>query len=119
MRGSGTIGRRLAARYSEGCRPPIPRGLGKVAGFTSESVAAFRRNGWPTCVGISGRLGSEYAWTVASANDMMHRLTDDLQGAQSLTVCPALPVQWRETLNKRVETKTAGSASAKLYGPNP
>ena len=32
-----------------------------MAGFTSESVAAFRRNGWPTCVGISGRLGSEYA----------------------------------------------------------
>jgi len=32
-----------------------------VAGFRSESVAAFRRNGWPTCVGISGRLGSEYA----------------------------------------------------------
>ncbi len=33
-----------------------------MAGFTSESVAAFRRNGWPTCVGISGRLGSEYAY---------------------------------------------------------
>ena len=32
-----------------------------MAGFTSESVAAFRWNGWPTCVGISGRLGSEYA----------------------------------------------------------
>ena len=32
-----------------------------MAGFTSESVAAFRRNGWLTCVGISGRLGSEYA----------------------------------------------------------
>ena len=32
-----------------------------MAGFTSASVAAFRRNGWPTCVGISGRIGSEYA----------------------------------------------------------
>ena len=32
-----------------------------MADFGSESVAAFRRNGWPTCVGISGRLGSEYA----------------------------------------------------------
>ncbi len=59
--GSKTIGRWIAARYSKGCRPPIPRGLGKVAGFTSQSVAAFRRNGWPTCVGISGGLGSEYA----------------------------------------------------------
>ena len=32
-----------------------------MADFGSESVAAFRRNGWPTCVGISGRLGLEYA----------------------------------------------------------
>lgn len=28
---------------------------------TSEQAAWFRRNGWPTCVGISGRHGSEYA----------------------------------------------------------
>ena len=27
----------------------------------SEQVADFRRNGWPDCVGISGRLGSDYA----------------------------------------------------------
>ena len=32
-----------------------------MAGFTSESLAAFHRNGWPTCIGISGWLGSEYA----------------------------------------------------------
>ena len=57
-------------------------------------------------------------WTVASANDVMHRWTDDIQAAQSLAVCPALAVRWRETLNKRVETKTAGSTTARLYGPN-
>lgn len=57
-------------------------------------------------------------WTVASANDVMHRRTDDIQAAQSLATCPALAVRWRETLNKRVETKTVGSTTARLYGPN-
>src|SRR5262245_35505139 len=27
----------------------------------SERVAGFRRNRWPDCVGISGRIGSDYA----------------------------------------------------------
>ena len=53
--------RRTAVPHAEGCRPPIPRKRRIVAGFPSESVAGFRRNGWPTCVGISGRDGSEYA----------------------------------------------------------
>lgn len=57
-------------------------------------------------------------WTVASANDVMHRRTDDIQAAQSLAMCPALAVRWRETLNKRIETKTVGSTTARLYGPN-
>jgi MOSC domain-containing protein YiiM len=57
-------------------------------------------------------------WTVASANDVMHRRTDDIQAAQSLAGCPALAIRWRETLNKRVETKTVGSTTARLYGPN-
>ncbi|MEK6785939.1 MAG: MOSC domain-containing protein [Nitrospirota bacterium] len=57
-------------------------------------------------------------WTVASANDVMHRRTDDIQAAQSLAMCPALAIRWRETLNKRVETKTVGSTTARLYGPN-
>lgn len=57
-------------------------------------------------------------WTVASANDVMHRRTDDIQAAQSLASCPALAVRWRETLMKRVETRTVGSSTARLYGPN-
>ena len=57
-------------------------------------------------------------WTVASANEVMHRWTDDSQAAQSLALCPALAVRWRETLNKRVETKTVASATARLYGLN-
>ncbi len=33
----------------------------KVSGFTSESVAALRRNGWPASVGMPGRNRPEYA----------------------------------------------------------
>lgn len=44
--------RRVAAPHAEGCRPPIPRTRRIVAGFPSESVAGFRRNGWPGWVGI-------------------------------------------------------------------
>ena len=33
----------------------------KVAAFSSESVAAFRRNGWPPSIGIGGRIGAENA----------------------------------------------------------
>ena len=36
---------------------------GKVAAFSSESVAAFRRNGWPPSIGIGGRIGAENAHT--------------------------------------------------------
>jgi len=37
-------------------------GLGSSVGwFGAFRVAGFRHNRWPTCVGISGRIGSEYA----------------------------------------------------------
>ncbi|MBM4128137.1 MAG: MOSC domain-containing protein [Nitrospira sp.] len=57
-------------------------------------------------------------WTVAAANNIMHHRIDDLQAAQDLAECQALAVRWRETLNKRAETKTVGSSTARLYGPN-
>lgn len=57
-------------------------------------------------------------WTVASANNIMHHRTDDLQAAHALAECQALAVRWRETLMKRVETRTVGSSTARLYGPN-
>lgn len=43
--------------HSEECQPPIQRRLEIVAGFTSESVAAFRQNGWPTWLGIRRTMG--------------------------------------------------------------
>ena len=57
-------------------------------------------------------------WTVAAANNIMHHRIDDLQAAQDLAACQALAVRWRETLMKRVETRTVGSSTARLYGPN-
>ena len=57
-------------------------------------------------------------WTVAAANNIMHHRIDDLQAAQDLAECQALAVRWRETLMKRVETRTVGSSPARLYGPN-
>ena len=54
-----------------------------MAGFTSESVAAFRRNGWPTCVGISGRIGSEYArWGKKLSRPVQQRITKDWKRAR-------------------------------------
>ena len=57
-------------------------------------------------------------WTVASAHDLMHRRADDIRGPDKLQDSEQLAVRWRETLHKRVETKAAGSSTARLYGPN-
>ena len=48
-----------AAIRSPAARASGPPQLG--GRIRSEQVADFRRNGWPDCVGISGRLGSDYA----------------------------------------------------------
>jgi hypothetical protein len=45
---------------------PTPSGGGRIR---SEWVADFRRNGWPDCVGISGRIGSDYAALPSSASN--------------------------------------------------
>lgn len=82
--GDGPLGN-YPAQDSTGCRPPIPRGLGKVARFTSESVAAFRRNGWPTCVGIDGRIGSEYA--------PCHRISPLLHVIEQIVATPVSDIQ--------------------------
>ena len=43
---------------------PTPRGWPD----SSEWVADFRRNGWPDCLGISGRFGSDYAVTACDTS---------------------------------------------------
>ena len=57
-------------------------------------------------------------WTVAAANDVMHHRMHDTEAARALSACPSLSNRWRKTLTKRVETGTAGSSVARLYGPN-
>jgi hypothetical protein len=41
------------------------------ASTTLNRVAGFDRNGWPACVGISGRLASDYALTSAERADLL------------------------------------------------
>ena len=49
-------------RQREGRAQPL--GGGRIR---SEWVADFRRNGWPDCLGISGRFGSDYAVTACDS----------------------------------------------------
>jgi len=48
----------------------------KVAGFTSESVAALRRNGWPASVGMPGRNRPEY--TVAGVLGIINIMGEEI-----------------------------------------
>src|SRR5262245_18470192 len=52
--------RRSRARFVRRQRECRPRALGGGR-IRSEWVAGFRRNQWPDCAGISGRIGSDYA----------------------------------------------------------
>ena len=58
-----------------------------MAGFTSESLAAFHRNGWPTCIGISGWLGSEYAGRLlqSAVRQNLQPVQEDLKELQART----------------------------------
>jgi hypothetical protein len=52
----------------------------------SEWVADFRRNRWPDCVGISGRLPSDYAFeTQDEANAAVERFNEILKTAKGVT----------------------------------
>ncbi|MGQ0530494.1 MAG: hypothetical protein ACT4PG_11930, partial [Panacagrimonas sp.] len=47
----------------------------------SECPADIARNGWPACVGISGRLGSEYAAILLSCPPLPGNV-DQITGAE-------------------------------------
>jgi hypothetical protein len=52
----------------------------------SEWVADFRRNRWPDCVGISGRLPPDYAFeTQDEANAAVERFNEILKTAKGVT----------------------------------
>lgn len=57
-------------------------------------------------------------WTVFSANEVMHRRTQDRQAAQDLADCASLSSRWRDKLNRRALTGTIESTSSRLDGPS-
>lgn len=58
------------------------------------------------------------SWTVFSANEVMHRRTQDRQAAQELADCADLSSRWRNKLNRRALTGTIESTSSRLDGPS-
>lgn len=69
------------------------------------------RTGWYFRVVREGRVwagaelrlvrGGDPRWTVAAANDVMHRRKEDLAAALDLAECPGLSASWRENLLRR------------------
>ena len=57
-------------------------------------------------------------WTVFSANEVMHRRTQDRQAAHDLADCADLSSRWRDKLNRRALTGTIESTSSRLDGPS-
>jgi MOSC domain-containing protein YiiM len=65
------------------------------------------------------RLDRPYAaWTVARANEVMHRRRDDRDAAAALAACPALSESWRHTLTVRAATGASPDPSPRLTGAN-
>lgn len=58
------------------------------------------------------------AWTVARANEIMHRARHDRAAARALAECPLLSVNWRQTLGKRAATGENPDPRRRLLGPN-
>lgn len=57
-------------------------------------------------------------WTIAMANDIMHRRITDLDAAGQLAACPALSTSWQATLSRRAATGKVTDPTARLDGPN-
>ncbi len=56
-------------------------------------------------------------WTVARANQVMHRDRSDRNAAAALAECPALSVSWRDTLRKRAEAGENPDIERRIAGP--
>jgi len=85
------------------------------------------RTGWYLRVLREGRVarGDELrlierplpAWTVARANEVMHRRPPDRAAAAILAELPQLAASWRESL-RRLAAAREGDGRARLLGPN-
>lgn len=57
-------------------------------------------------------------WSVARANELMHRQQDDLAAAAELAASPYLSVSWKKTLSERVAKGSTSDTHARLVGQN-
>lgn len=55
-------------------------------------------------------------WTVARANQVMHRDRHDLRAAAALAACPLLSASWRDTLSRRAAGGEEADVAARLEG---
>lgn len=55
-------------------------------------------------------------WTVACANEAMHRRREDRELAAQLAACPVLGASWRETFSARAKGKETAAPQRRLWG---
>lgn len=55
-------------------------------------------------------------WTIATANEIMHRRKTDFDAAHALASCPDLSISWQQSLSKRASTGRAAGTAARLDG---
>ncbi len=56
-------------------------------------------------------------WTVARANDIMHRRCGDRDVAAELAACPTLGASWKKTLSARAMGNESANTHRRLWGP--
>ena len=81
--------------------------LEKVANFASESLANFRRNRWPTSIGISGQLAPENATSHGGIMDLM--VMEVFMSGQT-----ALKFETEVTVNGQIEVTVPFPAGAQV-----
>jgi len=57
-------------------------------------------------------------WTIAKCNEVMHMKKKDLKTSKELASCEHLAINWKRTLNARVEKGEELDVNRRVYGPN-
>jgi len=56
-------------------------------------------------------------WSIQACNEVMHVHKDDLRRANDLAACPALAINWKKRLQKRLRGQES-SIRTRVFGPN-
>src|SRR5690625_6980786 len=56
-------------------------------------------------------------WSIQACNEVMHVHKDDLRRANDLAACPALAINWKKRLQKRLRGQES-SIHTRVFGPN-